>query len=840
MLKSNIVSDTGKKNALLMGMTFIIIVGLFIVIQAVNGMYPFGSKSNLLWDQDIQYVDYFAFYRDVLLGKANIGYSFSKSMGGSLMALFGYYLGCPLNVFVVFFSKAQIPLFMFILNAVKLGLAGCTAQYFFIKRFPVLSDKMRVLLSIAYGLMQYVMIQSSNIMWLDGVILLPLLLVTVYRFITERKKVGLFVVVLCSIAINWYTGYMTLLFAIAYFIYERLLTVEQNKGAWKRAFLDLIRFGFTMGCGVLASCFLFYPIFKGLQNGKQAFDTTIFTPYVNGTLLDILRGYAVGSVVSVVSLYCGVMILGFLIYFFVSKRVTIKEKVLSGLAVGFMLVSCWFVPLECIWSGFRYAGSYRYRYSFVAVFLLIYLAAKGMQEYEHKKENSKLSSIFLVFVPIFLFFTYQNKFGQNGLLITAIIFAIYGVLFLLAKYQRLVGILIPLVFVVELVISGALTFQKQYLLNGDISHYQTYVYNSEKQVKVVKDQEDDVFFRMDTLQKRYAEENRCSAFLNESMVYGYAGLNHYSSTYDTVQAQMLYAMGYSSEVDLSIYSESILPADSLLGIKYLLSEDTVEGYKKLDKIPETNNKSVYYNPYAIDLGMMAADTVYEQVDTMDPFVYQNQLFSNILGREVALYKKAEVNPIISEGTLNFQFAPANEGNILYGYVDTQVQDLQLFVDGEYRCDYATWLGYKTFSLGTDVEEHVVTLNQYTGTKEEMTPYFYYLDQADFEKTIQELQDKEMTTTVFEDGHVEGTYAASTAGNMLLTIPYDVGWRAYVNGEKVEIRQAAQALMTVPVVQGENEIVLKYEIPGLKAGILISVMGILLFAGFCVVVSTPFE
>ena len=223
-----------------MGIIFICITGLFMIIHAVSGIYPFGTKSNMLWDQDIQYVDYFAFYQDVLLGKAHLGYSFSKSMGGSLMALFGYYLGCPLNLFVVFFPKALIPLFLFILNTVKLGLAGITTDFFLSRRFPVLSLRIRILLSVSYGLMQYVMIQSSNIMWLDGVILLPLLLWNVYRFVTDKKKTGLFITVLLSIAINWYTGYMTGIFAGCYFLYERILSIPETgeKGEWKKVIAE--------------------------------------------------------------------------------------------------------------------------------------------------------------------------------------------------------------------------------------------------------------------------------------------------------------------------------------------------------------------------------------------------------------------------------------------------------------------------------------------------------------------------------------------------------------------------------------------------------------------------
>ena len=96
--------DTRKRNLLALGIVFLSSIFLFILIQAGSGLYPFRSKSNMLWDQDIQYVDYFAYYRNVLLGKADIGYSFTKSLGGSLVALFGYYLGCPLNLLVVFFQ----------------------------------------------------------------------------------------------------------------------------------------------------------------------------------------------------------------------------------------------------------------------------------------------------------------------------------------------------------------------------------------------------------------------------------------------------------------------------------------------------------------------------------------------------------------------------------------------------------------------------------------------------------------------------------------------------------------------------------------------------------------
>ena len=102
----------------------------------------------------------------------------------------------------------------------------------------------------------------------------------------------------------------------------------------------------------------------------------------------------------------------------------------------------------------------------------------------------------------------------------------------------------------------------------------------------------------------------------------------------------------------------------------------------------------------------------------------------------------------------------------------------------------------------------------------------------FEEVIQELKSKEMSTEIFEDGYVKGQYHSDQDGYLLLTIPYDDGWDAYVNGKQVEITDGANALSVIPVKEGENEIELKYSVPGWKTGIGLSAVGILLFAGIC--------
>lgn len=839
MIKFKQLEKRNQDSLRSMGIVFLCIVGLYIIIQAASGLYPFGETSNLLWDQDIQYVDYFAFYRDVLLGEASLGYSFTKSAGGSLIALFGYYLGCPLNLLVVFFKTEQLPMFLFLLTALKLGLAGVTVHIFLRGRFGELSLRMCALLSVSYGLMQYSIIHMSNIMWLDGVILLPLLLLSVYRFIAEKKKTGLFLLVLISVAMNWYTGYMTGLFSVCYFFYERLLIIP--KLTWdevKRFFCDGIKCAIIMVAGILGSCFIFYPVFKGLQKGKQVFDPSIFAFETYDSLIDVFRGFAIGSVIPTVSLYCGLLFLGFFLYYFFFARTKIQEKMLSFAAVAFMFASCWIIPLDCIWSGFRFVASYRFRYSFIVIFLVLYLAARGAMEYERQMqgtksiEHRKVAVMFGGCMLLFLGLHLKNPYGKEQLIITLGFLTVYIILFLLAKQKSVIRIAVPAVLAVELILNGVGTFRINYQWNPEISAYTDYVEQSAKQITMLKEQEDAAFYRMDTFQKRYDDGTAISAYLNESMVYGYHGLNHYSSTYDTNISDMIYRLGYSSLLDLSIVSESILPSDALFGMKYVLSKRDVFGYDKVESIPAANEKSVYYNPYALELGMTAADSVFDEIEAENPFEYQNQLFSNILGRKVELFQEVKSSARVEENTLIFALPEREEDNHVYGFVDSAIPDLVLHVDGNYRCNYAGWLGYKVFSVGSSSGQHQVELTNYTGTEENMTAYFYCLDQTLFQEIIQELQGQQMHTEVFDDGVVKGSFSADTAGNLLLTIPYDDGWKAAVNGESVEIKAGADALMVIPLQAGDNQIEMEYVVPGLSAGFMLTIAGILLFLGVC--------
>ena len=315
------------------------------------------------------------------------------------------------------------------------------------------------------------------------------------------------------------------------------------------------------------------------------------------------------------------------------------------------------------------------------------------------------------------------------------------------------------------------------------------------------------------------------------MAYGYHGISHYSSTYDTNISDMIHDLGYSSTYDLSIYTEPILPADALFGIRYVLSRQELLGLQKVERLGTVNEKQVYENPYVLGIGMGVSDQVFDWTEPGNPFEFQNQLYSKLLGENVELFRKVEAEPVVQDGVLSYQFPALGEGSLLYGDVESKIGELNttLYVDGTYRCNYSCWLSYLVFAVGETEQPHTVSFTDYAGTAEDVDGYFYQLDLKTLEQVTDRLKENGFEPEVFKDGRVEGTYECKEPeGNLLLTIPYDEGWKAWVNGEPVQIREGGNALSVIPVTQGENEVKLVYEVPGVRTGRVLSLGAVFVF------------
>jgi uncharacterized membrane protein YfhO len=128
---------------------------IYWLAMFLGDFVPFGVNTPAVTDAKLQYLDLFAYCRDVLTGQNSAVYTFSNTLGGSAVAIWAYYLASPFNLLVLLFPKEQMNLFLEVLISVKVSAASASFAYFINDRFrEKIRRDLSLLLSVGYGLMQ--------------------------------------------------------------------------------------------------------------------------------------------------------------------------------------------------------------------------------------------------------------------------------------------------------------------------------------------------------------------------------------------------------------------------------------------------------------------------------------------------------------------------------------------------------------------------------------------------------------------------------------------------------------------------------------------------------------
>ena len=215
---------------------------MYIFLGIVCRKFPFGQYSVLISDLESQYAPFLALYRGKLLSLfaggdpvSVLSYSFSMGLGKNFLGSFGYYLASPLNLIYLFIDVTKIDLVVFILIAGKLSLSAGTMCLFLCSRTEDKKNSFPVILALFYAFSLYAEVFAFHIMWLDGYLLLPLLLYFIEKYIKTGKTGGILVSLLLLFVTNYYIAYMAGIFSFFYLCFRLYVIREDRKEAVKKA-----------------------------------------------------------------------------------------------------------------------------------------------------------------------------------------------------------------------------------------------------------------------------------------------------------------------------------------------------------------------------------------------------------------------------------------------------------------------------------------------------------------------------------------------------------------------------------------------------------------------------
>ncbi len=861
-----------KKTMLILLAAFLLPLVITCIAFYIKGVAPFGDTSVLLWDSKLQYKDYFGYLWDVLHGNASLDYSAAKSLGGKMVGLVAYYLTCPLNLLIYFFKKSEISLFFSISTMLKIAFAGLTSAYFVKKRFNIHPAAV-VLLSTSYALMEYNVYYSRNIMWLDGVVMLPLICLGVYELLHNNKKGLLFFSVATVIISNWYSGYMACLMGGFYFIFELVLKYDWKnfKNVIGKALLDCVRVGADMILGVLGGAVVLLPACMSLVGGKATF--RLIYASMNFSFLQTFTGFDINATVNTKTspiLYCGGLALLLVVYFFFDKKVELKTRLTSIALFLFMLLGFSFKEFELMWTAFVQSHSYNFRFAFVFAFVMILIAAMAIRSIEdngNKIDKTTMYKALGVIVGVALLLDLSGKFNNRFVAnVYLFIFAFYA-FFLFFVYsgkdngvkknmivKSVSVIAVAGLLALELGVNSLIAY-KDYSVSD--SQFSSYVENMTPIVEEMKEK-DKSFYRFEK-NYSYLTEVKSDVATCESLLFGYNSIENYSSTYDPNVDEFFATMGYSDSTYVpdenskdnilfptdSYWNSPMLLMDSVLGIKYQLAKEQTFGMEKYDMTSEMpNDYSMYKNPYALPMAYNVSSNLEQKPSyTLNPFENQKMFISEMLGQETNVYVEPETEFLgYGDRTETFELTAKTDGP-MYVYVDgtkfhsdDYKKNCELYVNGEYVQNMCQRFLINAEYIGDYNKGDVVTVQIKHVSKENDKHNLYsaQLDKYVFEDVYNKLSTGYKTDLNIDGNVVSGTYETDKDSTVMISLPYVEGWKVLVDGKEVQYKELAGTFIGIDLTAGSHNIEMEYKTPYLNYGIAGSVVGVVGFAGWCVV------
>ena len=785
---------------------FFVPVIIMIIIFAQRGIFPFGEESFLRTDMYHQYAPFFSEFQYKLTHGGSLLYSWDIGMGVNFSALYSYYLASPLNWLIVLCPKKFIIEFMTYMIVVKIGLSGLAFSWYLRRHFKTV-DFGIAFFGIFYALSGYMAAYSWNIMWLDCILLFPLIMLGLEKLVQEKKCILYCITLGLSILSNYYISIMICIFMVFYFL--ALLILEGRK-PWKEVLINGVHFAvYSLLAGGLAAVVLLPEIYamKMTASGDINFPQT-FSSYFS--IFDMIARHlpAVETEIGLdhwPNIYCGVAILIFFLLYLGCRKIRQRDKIVMCSLLLFFYASFSINVLNFIWHGFHYPNSLPCRQSFIYIFLIL---TAGYHAYIYLHEIPWKHVVTAFFATVIFVIMAQKLITDDAfhfsIFYVAIIFlAVYTGL--ISLYQR--GINRNLLVLLALGVVALEAAVNTTVTSVTTTSRTNYVKDNKASIDLTEGLlPNPDFYRVEKVTRKTKNDGAWMNFPSVSL---------FSSTANADLSKFFKKIGCESSTNAYSITGSTPLVDALFAVKYALySEETGEN-EVSSLVSVQDDMQLWKNNYALSLGFMMPYDVENnwQLELTNPAEVQNDL-SVVLGASPVL---SEV-PSEVKGK-SFTFTPDKDGDY-YVFVSNKKVEKVAALLGEKTKNFDNVSRGYLLELGYLKSGEEVTLRNDDNDQDLIASAYRFLPEG-LESVYQVLNKNSLKLTKWTDTQIKGTVDAEKAGLLYLSIPFDKGWSVKIDGKEAEPYKIFDTFLSVHMTAGTHEVSLEYMPEGLKAGGMIT-------------------
>ena len=607
--------DVGENRLALIFSAFFASV-LFIFIFARQHLYPFGDYTLLYVDGD-QYASLMRMVNDAIASGESFFYSFRTVLGSGLIATEGYYATSPFNLLLFLFPDNLIAGIHFIacIKHICAALAFCVLLN--ACHEGMVAEK--GIFSACYAFIGYMSFFAWNLSWMDGVIVLPLLVLGILRLVRE-KKTGLYAGALAFAVIsNFYIGYMLCIASVMLYLVVVFAAghadgtdhEETGLAGWRIRFQSLPWFAFASLTGVCLAGFILVPAFFGLPDDRKETIAELFRS-MHPTLRPadlfsmLFTGRMCAQSANLPVIFSGILPLLLVVVFFFRSDVPRKKKLAALIVFGFLAFSFWNSMLNMIWHGMSENVWYNYRYSFVCSFFLLLLAFDTLSTINKANLSYYRVAVCLFVFCIWMYNDAQGAFYAEDITRDAVLL-VAGVLILryLSRHTEnpvrekderrsiLVRGLLLALMCMNVYRNGVTVMWPDVKDSDSASAFQREVETAKEALARIPDEG---FYRM---------EKNWRIGRADAPLLRYNGVSNYTSTENVELLETLRGMGIAHGWKWGYHTEHTpFATDTLLGFRYLFSKAPLQDsyYTETD---ETTGVRIYENEAALPLVMVA-------------------------------------------------------------------------------------------------------------------------------------------------------------------------------------------------------------------------------------------